>query len=182
MNILYIKALHIIFVVTWFAGLFYIPRFFINYTEANEQEEPARSILQKQFGLMMSRLWFGITWPSAILATTFGYWLVAEMYGWQFFQQSWLVLKLAFVLLLWIYHFANHAIHHQIQNNILKYSSFKLRIWNELASVFLVAIVFIVVLKDTLSFIWGIVGLFIFIAILLVAIRAYKKMRGEKNT
>ncbi len=63
----YIKAIHIIFIVTWFAGMFYIPRLFIYATEANEKSEPDRSILQKQFAIMSKRLWLGITWPSAIL-------------------------------------------------------------------------------------------------------------------
>ena len=63
----YIKALHIIFIVTWFSGMFYIVRLFIYNTEANEKPEPEKSILQKQFSIMIRRLWFGITWPSAVL-------------------------------------------------------------------------------------------------------------------
>ena len=60
----YLKALHIVFIVTWFAGMFYIVRLFIYNTEANEQGEPRKSILQEQFSIMIRRLWFGITWPS----------------------------------------------------------------------------------------------------------------------
>jgi len=63
----YIKALHLIFVVTWFAGLFYIPRLFIYHLEALEKPSPEREILAKQFRLMTRRLWYIITWPSAIL-------------------------------------------------------------------------------------------------------------------
>ena len=59
----YVKALHIIFVVTWFSGLFYIVRLFVYSAEANEKSEPERSILLKQFGIMQKRLWYGITWP-----------------------------------------------------------------------------------------------------------------------
>ena len=66
MQYLYIKALHIIFVTTWFAGLFYIIRLYIYYKEAEDKEEPAKGILQKQFKLMSKRLWYIITWPSAV--------------------------------------------------------------------------------------------------------------------
>src|SRR3954451_19077630 len=68
----YIKAFHIIFVVTWFAGMFYMPRLFIYNTEANQQPEAVKNILQKQFNVMMKRLWYGITWPSAILTLILG--------------------------------------------------------------------------------------------------------------
>src|SRR5438270_6532349 len=68
----YIKAFHIIFVVTWFSGLFYIVRLFIYTTEANEKAEPERTVLIHQFQIMMRRLWYGITWPSAILTLVFG--------------------------------------------------------------------------------------------------------------
>jgi len=76
MNYSYIKALHIIFVVTWFAGLFYIVRLFIYFAEAQEKPEPERSILQNQFRIMQKRLWYGITWPSAILTLIFGFSIV----------------------------------------------------------------------------------------------------------
>ena len=69
--ILYVKALHIIFIVTWFSGLFYIVRLFIYNTEALTEPEPAAGILQKQFSLMIKRLWLGITWPSAVLTLIF---------------------------------------------------------------------------------------------------------------
>ena len=68
----YIKALHIIFVVTWFAGLFYFPRLFIYNTEANDKPLDVKIALQEQFRIMMKRLWYGITWPSAILTLIFG--------------------------------------------------------------------------------------------------------------
>ena len=78
MNYLYLKGFHIIFVVTWFAGMFYMPRLFIYNTEANEKEEPAKSILHEQFLVMMKRLWYGITWPSAIITLLLGLTLIHE--------------------------------------------------------------------------------------------------------
>ena len=72
----YLKALHIIFIVTWFAGMFYIVRLFIYNTEAGNKPEPEQSILQQQFGIMIRRLWLGITWPSAILTLILGVWVM----------------------------------------------------------------------------------------------------------
>ena len=70
-----IKALHIIFVVTWFAGLFYIVRLFIYQREAQDKPERERAVLTEQFKLMSKRLWLGITWPSAIITSILGPWL-----------------------------------------------------------------------------------------------------------
>jgi protoporphyrinogen IX oxidase len=179
MNLLYIKALHIVFVVTWFAGLFYIWRLFVNYVEAGERTEPAKTILQDQFLIMMKRLYYGITWPSAILASFFGFYMMFGMYGWLWVKQPWLHIKLSFVLLLWIYHVYGQRILTQITEGTCTKSSTFFRLMNELASVFLIAIIFVVVLKDTLSWIWGLVGLVIVIAVLLVAIKAYKQLREK---
>lgn len=177
MSFFYIKALHIIFVVTWFAGLFYIVRLFIYYAEAAEKPEPERSILQNQFRIMQKRLWYGITWPSAVLTLIFGLTML-YLYGG---IPGWLVWKLAFVVGLYIYHFLCHSIFKQQQQGIIKYNSTQLRIWNEVATVFLIAIVFLVVLKNTLSMVWGIVGLLLFSALLMLAIRIYKRLRESGN-
>ena len=127
---LYIKALHIIFIVTWFAGLFYIVRLFIYNTEAAEKSEPEKSILQQQFGIMIKRLWLGITWPSAVLTLIFGPWMW-YIYG---SLPKWLMIKLFFVVLLYAYHFSLHAIYKQQQHGVFKFSSQQLRIWNEVAT------------------------------------------------
>jgi putative membrane protein len=173
---LYIKALHIIFVVTWFAGLFYIVRLFIYHTEAQEKEEPTRSILQEQFRVMMKRLWFGITWPSAVLTLIFGPWMIILLGG----VPGWLWVKLAFVAGLYLYHFLLHGIYKGLMAGRFKYTSTQLRVWNEVATIFLVAIVFLVILKSLLSMIWALAGLLIFTICLLAAIRIYKSVREKK--
>ena len=170
---LYVKALHVIFIVTWFSGLFYMVRLFIYNTEANDKPEPEKEILQKQFSVMIKRLWFGITWPSAILTLIFGAWM---LYLYQSFP-TWLVVKLVFVAGLYVYHFSIHKIYRQEASGIFKYSSQHLRIWNEVATIFLVAIVMLVVVKQSLSFAWGLAGLVIFVIILMLAIKIYKLMR-----
>ncbi len=170
---LYVKALHIIFIVTWFSGLFYMVRLFIYNTEANDKPETEKAVLQKQFSVMIQRLWFGITWPSAILTLVFGAWM---LYMYRSFP-TWLVIKLAFVAALYIYHFSVHMIYRQEARGIFKYSSQQLRIWNEVATIFLVAIVMLVVVKQSLSFAWGLAGLVLFVVILMLVFRIYKSMR-----
>lgn len=178
---LYLKALHIIFVVTWFAGLFYMPRLLIYNTEAGNQPEAEKNILRKQFNKMMKGLWFGITWPSAILTLLFGL-VVLFSGGWAdtFRQQSWLHIKLAFVLFLYLYHFSLHKLYRQQQKGLFKYSSQQLRIWNEVATIFLVAIVMLVVVKQNMSFVWGLLGLIVFVVLLMSAIKIYKTIREKK--
>lgn len=176
----YLKALHIIFIVTWFAGMFYIVRLFIYNTEANDKPEPERSILQKQFAVMIKRLWLGITWPSAILTLILGAWVMLNG-GWEqrLFDDSgkWLLVKLCFVVLLYVYHFSLHALYKQQAAGVFNYSSQKLRVWNEVATIFLVPIVMLATVKQSISWVWGLVGLVGFIIVLMSAIKIYKALR-----
>lgn len=176
----YLKALHIIFIVTWFAGMFYMVRLFIYNTEANSKEEPERSILQKQFSVMIRRLWYGITWPSAVLTLILGPWVMWQ-YNWDavLFEEEgrWLLVKLVFVLLLYVYHFSLHTLFLQQKKGMFLYSSQALRVWNEVATIFLVAIVMLATVKQSLSFIWGLAGLAGLIVLLMSAIRIYKRFR-----
>lgn len=171
----YVKALHIIFVVTWFSGLFYIVRLFVYHREAQDKEEPERSILSRQFALMIRRLWFGITWPSAVLTLIFGLWMW-YLYG---TLPVWLMVKLGFVVGLFAYHLSLHSIYRQQSKNIFRYSSQQLRIWNEVATIFLVAIVMLVVVKQGMSWAWGIGGLLLFVILLMSAIKVYKLLRSK---
>lgn len=177
----YLKALHIIFVVTWFAGLFYIVRLFIYHSEAEKKEEPEKSILQKQYKLMEKRLWYGITWPSMILTLIFGWWIIFVMPIELYLFKAFFILKLCFVGGLILYHVECHVMFKQLQRDYVKHSSFKLRLWNEVATVFLVAIVFVIVLQDrnNSGFVWGILGLIIFSLTLVMAIKIYKKSREK---
>lgn len=178
MDYLYIKSLHLIFVVTWFAGLFYIVRLFIYQTEAKDKEPHEKEVLIPQFKVMQSRLWYGITWPSAILASFFAFWLLYEQASW--LAMPWMHLKLGFVLGLYVYFAWCQRTYNQLKKDVYKYSSLQLRIWNEGATVFLVAIVFIVILKDTLSWIWGLFGIVVFALMLMLGIRLYKNFREKK--
>ncbi|GAB2552610.1 CopD family protein [Spirosoma aerophilum] len=169
----YSKALHIIFVVTWFAGLFYFPRLLIYATEAEARPEPDRSVLQDQLLLMQRRLWYGITWPSAIITLLLG------LNTWYNYNSTpdWLVYKLMLVLGLYVYHGLCHIIFKQEQRKEFRYTSNQLRVWNEVATLFLFGIVFLVVLKDALSMLWGMLGLLALIVLLMTGIRIYRKVR-----
>ncbi len=169
----YVKALHIIFIVTWFSGLFYIVRLFIYNTEAGEKAEVEKEILRNQFSIMIKRLWLGITFPSAILTLIFGGWM---FYLFGAFPQ-WLMIKLTFVLGLYIYHFTLHRIYAQQIKGIFKFTSTQLRIWNEVATIFLISIVMLVVVKQSISLLWGTVGLVTIMIALMSAIRIYKALR-----
>ena len=176
MDFKYILALHVIFVVCWFAGLFYMVRLFIYTKEANEKEEPAREILTTQLTLMQKKLWFIITWPSAIGTFIFGGWLLLLNLSY-YIAQPWMLLKLIFVGLLALYHLQCHAYFKQQKAGIFKPSSFKLRLFNELATIFIVAIVFLIIVRSTSGLVWGMIGLFIFAALLMGAVFIYKRHR-----
>ncbi len=175
----YILALHIIFIVTWFAGLFYMVRLFIYNREAQDMEEPQRQILSRQYSLMIRRLWLGITWPSAVLTLIFGPWMMI-LYVNDWNVPAWLWAKLAFVLGLYLYHFSLHRIYRQQKQGNFKYSSNQLRIWNEVATLFLFAIVFLAVLKNTLNMAKGVIALVILAILLMIAIRIYRRIREKK--
>ncbi|QSE98892.1 CopD family protein [Fulvivirga lutea] len=179
MSYLYIKALHLIFVVTWFAGLFYIVRIFIYQTEASQKAEPEKSILEKEYQKNAKLLWYAITWPSAILTLIFGS-LLLFVYRFDYLTQGFMHIKLALVVLLYIYQFICHGIFKNQQRGIYKRTSIQLRIWNEVATILLVGIVFIIVLKSALSLVWGIIGLICFSVLIMAAVRLVKNIREKK--
>ncbi len=174
----YIKALHLIFVVTWFAGLFYIPRLFINHIEASQKPSPDKEILSEHLKLMTKRLWYIITWPSAVLCTIFAIWLLLLMPAW--LQQPWMHVKLTFVLLLFFYHLKCHQMFKQLQRDEIRYTSNFMRIWNEVATLVLFAVTFLVILKNAFNWIFGVVGIFVLGILLMLGIRLYKRIR-DKN-
>lgn len=179
MELLYIKALHIIFVVTWFAGLFYIVRLFIYHVEAEKKPEPDKSILQTQYKLMSKRLWYIITWPSAILASIFAFWMLyLNPY---YLENTWMLVKLAFVFGLYFYHGFCQNIYSKLQKDIIKYSAFQLRLFNEVSTIILFAVVFLVSVKSAISWVWGVVGIILFGVLLMLSIKLYKRLREKKS-
>ena len=175
----YIKSLHLIFVVTWFAGLFYEPRLFIYHIEASKKSSPAKEILENQLKIMSRRLWYIITWPSAILATIFAIWLLVLIPG--LLYQSWMLIKTVFIFLLYAYHLKTHQMFLELQRDEIRYSSNFMRIWNEGATLFLFAIVFLAIVKSAIHWVFMLLGTFGLIVLLTVAIKLYKRLRDKSS-
>lgn len=176
---LYAKAVHIIFVVCWMAGLFYIVRLFIYHTEAKSKSVEEYGVLHKQFILMESKLWWIITTPAMYLTILAA--LVMLYINPGLLAMGWMHVKLTFVLGLILYHFACQRIMFQLKGESSTWSSTKLRLWNELATVLLFAIVFTVVLKSALNWIFGVLGLLVLSISLMMAVKLYKKFRNRSN-
>ena len=175
----YIKSLHLIFVITWFAGLFYIVRLFVYQIEAFHKPSPEKEILGNQFKIMAKRLWYIITWPSMILSIFFALWL---LYIRPFYlSDAWMQVKLGFVVLLIIYHMKCHVIFKQLQNDVVKHSSNFMRIFNEGATIILFAVVFLVILKNAINWIYGVVGIIAFSILIMLGYKFYKRIRGKKS-
>lgn len=176
---LYIKSLHLIFIVTWFAGLFYIVRLFVYQIEAFQKPSPEKEIVGEQLKIMASRLWKIITWPSMILALFFGILLVSmRMF---FLTDAWMQVKLSFVLILVIYQFKCHQIFKELQRDEVRHSPNYMRLFNEVPTLILFAVIFLAILKSAVNWIYGTVGIFVFAILLMLGFKFYKRIR-EKNT
>ena len=174
----YIKALHLIFVVTWFAGLFYIVRLFVYQIEASKKPSPDKEILGTQLALMAKRLWTIIAWPSAILTLIFAPTLLYLNQG--LLHAPWMLVKLGFVLLLYIYHLKCHQIYKQLQRGIINYTANFMRLFNEGATIILFSVVFLVIVRHELNWIFGVLGILSLSIILMLLFKLYKRYREHK--
>jgi putative membrane protein len=176
----YLKSLHLIFVITWFAGLFYIVRLFVYQIEAKDKPSLEKEILQKQYKIMTYRLWYIITWPSAVLASIFAFWMLFFTdLGNAWLKMPWMHVKLGFVLVLYLYHLKCHQIYKQLQNDEVKYTSNFMRLWNEGATIILFAVVFLVILKNEFNWIFGVLGIILFSVIIMLGFKFYKRIREK---
>lgn len=184
MDLVVVKALHIIFMVSWFAGLFYIVRLFIYHTEAQERPESERKVLSEQFEVMESKLWWIITTPAMILTIFFGAWMLIANAGYYFSSvpsARWMHIKLVFVVLLLVYHFVSQKIMFNLKRGKFNWKSGRLRIWNEVATLVLVAIVFLVTMKSTMNWWKGTLGFFVVAIGLMILIKIYKRIRTNNK-
>lgn len=175
---LYLKALHLIFVITWFAGLFYIVRLFVYQIEANEKTDAAeRSILKEHLAIMAKRLWTIITWPSMLLATIFAICLL--VLNPILLTQGWMQIKLGFVTGLIGYHLYCHVIYKNLQNGNFKYSANFMRFFNEGPTLVLFAVIFLVMLRNSIDWLFGVLGLFSLSILLMLGFKWYKRLRNK---
>jgi len=146
--------------------------------EANDKPSPEKEILQKQYKIMTYRLWYIIAWPSAVLATLFAIWLLCLMPQW--LQMPWMHVKLGFVFVLFAYQLKCHQIYLQLQKDVFNYSSNFMRLWNEIATIILFSLVFLVILKNAFNWIYGVIGIVAFSIMLMLGYKFYKQIR-KKN-
>ncbi len=138
---LWIKAFHIITVITWFAGIFYLPRLFVYHTELKENNS------NTTFKTMERRLYYGIMMPSFVITTTLGLWLLFSHNLAIYSSQYWLITKLVLVALLIVYHFACGYFVRVFKNDNNTKSAKFYRIFNEIPVIILIAIIILVVVK-----------------------------------
>jgi putative membrane protein len=175
----YLKSLHLIFVITWFAGLFYIVRLFVYQIEANNKPSPEKEILQKQYKIMTYRLWYIITWPSAVLASFFAFSLLYLNPG--LIRLDYMQVKFGFVFVLYLYHYKCHKIYQELQNDEVKYTTNFMRLWNEGATIILFAVVFIIILRNAMNWIYGVIGIMLFSILIMLGFKFYKRIRERKS-
>jgi len=170
--------------VAWFAGLFYMPRLFIYDVEAKEKTDAERDILQKQLRMMSRRLWYIITWPGMVLTFVCGISMIVTSPSFvdpefNARQGYYMYIKFGFLLLLIGYHFCCHMLYKQQQRGALTMSSTALRGFNEIATLLLIGIIFVVVFKGKVSWLWGSLGLLGTAIAFSIAIKLYKRYRDR---
>ena len=178
MDYLHIKAIHIIFVTSWFAGLFYLPRLLVYHREAHDTGEPDASILKNALKKYQGLLYNAIMMPAMVLALLTGSYMLYLSPS--YLAESWMILKLFFVTLVIIYHFFCKKLMVEFGKENFRLTSFQLRLWNEVATILLFAIVFLVVLKNAIDWLWALLALAIFSAVIMTAVKMVKKQREKK--
>ena len=174
------KAFHLIGIVVWFAGLFYLVRLFVYHAEAEQEPEPARSILKKQYGIMEQRLYSIITTPGMILTVVMAIGLISTEP--EIMKSTWLHIKLAFVILLIGYHHFCKSIMKKLAAGECQWTGQQFRALNEAPTILLVSIVLLAVFKNNLPLdaaTWVIAGL---VVAMVASIQLYaKKRRKDKE-
>lgn len=172
---LFLKALHIIGFVTWFAGIFYIVRLFVYHREAWDRNDEAGKILRKQYEVMEGRLYSIIQTPAMVMTLIGGIGMLIINPDW--LQQPWMHVKLTLVLGLIFYHFSNGRQLRMLKSDPTSFSSFGYRLYNEAPTLVLIAIVMLAVWKN-LNGLWLGMGLLLGLGVLFfIVAKLYKKKR-----
>lgn len=178
MTILYLKALHIVGFVAWFAGLFYLVRMFVYHEESFDKAEPDRTILSTQFNIMQWRVYKIICNPAMMITFIGG---LGMLYlNPAYLQMGWMHIKLALVCLLLAYHLYCKSVIKKLERGERIYTSFQYRLLNEVPTLFLVSIVLLAVLKSGLNTLYAFLGVIAFGVVLFVATKLYKRSREQK--
>ena len=177
---LWFKTLHIVGVVVWFAGLFYLVRLFIYHVEAEDLEPDLSLAFKNQYGLMEKRLANIITTPGMVVAVSMAIGLLVAQPSW--LQQGWMHAKLGFVAALLVYHWFCYRLMGQLKEGSCQWSGKQLRALNELPTLLLVIVVMLVVFKTqfpTSAATWFIVGLVVFMAASIQFYARWRRLKAE---
>ena len=174
MSYLVLKTIHLIAVVCWFAGLFYLGRLFIYYKEAEKKSKNSQKILQEQYRLMANRLMNIITWPSTIITSFFGFYMLFKNTA--LLGLGWMKVKLIFVSILILYTILSQIILNQLNKGVIKLNDLQLRLWNEGATLLLISIISLAVLKTSISWLKAICIFFLIGITLVLLIKIYKRL------
>jgi putative membrane protein len=181
MAVLILKAIHVIGFVAWFAGLFYLVRMFVYHVEARAEEEPRRSILTEQFGIMEVRVFRIISQPAMVITWLAGIgMLVANP---TYLQMGWLHVKLGLLVLLLVYHFYCGGLIKRLEKGETPMTGFQFRLFNEVPTLLLVGISFIAVLGKAGSLNYGylLLGIVAFGVLMVVFARLYRALRKQRS-
>lgn len=179
MALYYLKALHIVGFVAWFAGLFYLVRMFVYNEEAFDKSEPDRSILSTQFNIMQWRVYKIICNPAMMITFIGGFGMLYLNPA--YLQMGWIHIKLSLVFLLLAYHLYCKSVIKKLERGERVYTSFQYRLLNEVPTLFLVSIVLLAVLKNGLNTLYAFFGVLAFGVLLFVATKLYKRSREQKT-
>ncbi|MEB3252823.1 MAG: protoporphyrinogen oxidase HemJ [Cyanobacteriota bacterium] len=183
MTYYWLKSFHIIGVVVWFAGLFYLVRLFIYHVEAGAEPEPAQTILKRQYEVMERRLYTIITTPGLVVTVAMAIALLVTMPD--YLKNGWMHIKLALVGVLLAYHIYCGRLMGQLQRGECQWSSQQLRALNEAPTLLLVVIVMLVVFKNnfpTGATTWLVVGLVVTMAATIQFYARKRRLDREKLT
>jgi putative membrane protein len=176
---LWFKALHIVGVVVWFAGLFYLVRLFIYHREAEELEEPLRQAFHQQYGLMERRLANIITTPGMAVAVAMALGLLSVQPGW--LKEGWMHSKLIIVALLLAYHAFCYRLMGQLHEGSCRWTPKQLRALNELPTLLLVVAVMLVVFKNQFPTGWATWFLIALVVAMAASIQLYARWRRLRS-
>jgi putative membrane protein len=179
---LWFKTLHVVGVVVWFAGLFYLVRLFIYHVEAEEREEPVRSAFKAQYVLMERRLANIITTPGLVVTVAMAVGLLVLEPAW--LKQDWMHAKLAGVVALLVYHLLCYRLMGQLEKGTCRWGGKQLRALNELPTLLLVLVVMLVVFKaqfPTGAATWFLVALVVFMAGSIQFYARWRRLRAERE-
>ncbi|MEO8591232.1 MAG: CopD family protein [Flavobacteriales bacterium] len=172
-NHTFAKALMLIFTVTFFAGTFHIVRLFVAHREALAKWEPDRAILSKQFGLLQRRALYYLIWPSLIAVFLLGCWLVAQRPG--VLKLPFMQVGLGIVAMLAAYHLTVQRIYGRLKRGELRWSALQLQLWAQGATILLVAVILVALMRDRLTWVWGSLGLVVVGGLVMMAIASVRK-------